>query len=761
MEEIGKIENTELATLERPALERPTPERPALERYPVERHVIDRRTGHDPAMIERLIPEMSFLAENPEAFGLISDACPLATKHLLIGANGRGSEGGEVSPVYELDHPGADGLWELYEGILPRTAEIEDALHFVFGPGRTLREHPVSRYCAVLAEMTALQVMNGPANGASYEQTLVMLNSELRRSMHALRERFAELDRVEVIRDAFFEPSIGICRIHEAGDGNFVADIFSAGDFCLYILDERGMAPLWSSETAVFSLEGEGGFEGTSLRFHHPSPFAVLLVSESICALNAAEHRSMLLEPGLVWRYRMRVEQYFLRLLTDCVRELEFGDRATRFFVGRSHGRDSASGAMSILRDGVSYETFRLHCQTRLSALDRQMELLPKGYDPTSLTALKPRSAVEVAYLRRLLEQSPELTDRVANALRLCILDKLERGEDDVPSAVPEEIPDYVRLNREEIRQAFYSLDCENEPDRERIRENNRVLRESFSEHWITLRPILIPPSDSAAAGIRSYREVCEAIYRSCLEMNRRLAEMQDRRRTMVREIKNAMIESLEMADAEEADWICGRAGAESVGNWLSSLQTDLPPLLSTVERNWRADTERYRSLLTAYTAERDDLFDRDVRPGNGAFSVEWKAILEGTLPEETWKQWRARLNERPETAVFAEFFDAISRVSQGTGALMTRIRARAAENRMAREMSNRMDLRIAALRGAAYEDPDWGNEIISVMDNATRNEFRATVRRWQETRRLLEHQKQAFEAYSAMYGTYEVKRPK
>ena len=68
---------------------------------------------------------------------------------------------------------------------------------------------------------------------------------------------------------------------------------------------------------------------------------------------------------------------------------------------------------------------------------------------------------------------------------------------------------------------------------------------------------------------------------------------------------------------------------------------------------------------------------------------------------------------------------------------------------------------RIAALRGAAYEDPDWGNEIISVMDNATRNEFRATVRRWQETRRLLEHQKQAFEAYSAMYGTYEVKRPK
>jgi hypothetical protein len=243
--------------------------------------------------------------------------------------------------------------------------------------------------------------------------------------------------------------------------------------------------------------------------------------------------------------------------------------------------------------------------------------------------------------------------------------------------------------------------------------------------------------------------------------MNRRLAEMLDRRRNMVKQIKDVMIRCLEMSEAEEADWICGRAGSASVDSWLSPLRNDLPQLISDVGREWLADTEQYRSLLSAYTAERDDLFERDIRPESGAFSVEWQAILDGSLSEVIWRQWRARLTERPVTETFAEFLDAICRISRGTGALMARIRARAAENRMAREMSNRMDLRIAALRGAAYEDPDWGDEVISVMDNATRNEFRATVRRWQETKRLMEHQKQAFEAYSDMYRTYEAKRSK
>lgn len=718
-----------------------------------ERYEVIDRTRPAP---EQLRPEMTFLAENPEAFGLVADACPLATKHLLIAANGRSTEGGVGSPVYELEHPGTDGLFDFYGDLLSRNVENEEALNLVFGENSALREHPAARYCVALAEITALHVMNGPAREASYEKTLAMLNQELFFRLNALRDRFVELDRVEIIHDTVFEASVAVCRIREEGNGDYVAEIFSAGDFRIYLLDERGMAPLWSAVTPALSPDRGMGLRGASLRFHHPSPFAVLLVSESICALNAAEYRSLRSEPGLAWRYRMRLEDYFLRLITDCVREYEFGERAARFFVGRSHGRDSASGAMTVLRDGVSYETFRLHCQNRLSTLGRQMELLPNGYDPHNVPVRETRTRTELNYLRGLLENNLALTDRITNVLRLHILDKFGRTDRTEPAPPPADVPDYRRLDMDEVQKAFRRLDCENDGDRDRIAENHAILRESLSEHWVTLRPALLTPDETASASVREYRRVNDEMHGICLDMNRRLAEMLERRRGMISEIREMMARSLDIAAVEWNDWVCGRAGADSVNAWLTPLQRDLPARLSAVETDWRADTEQYRSLLSAYTAQRDDLFRRDILSENGAFAAEWQAVLIGELPEETWQTWRSRLESSPETAGFGDFLEALGRVSQGTGALLGRIRARAAENRMARELSNRLDLRIDALRGAAYEDPDWGAEIIASMDTATRNDFRATVRRWQENCRLAEQQRQAYEEYVAMYGAYE-----
>ena len=54
----------------------------------------ERNLAYDPGATsgsdnrEGLRADLSFLAENPEAFGMISDACPLATESLLIAANG-------------------------------------------------------------------------------------------------------------------------------------------------------------------------------------------------------------------------------------------------------------------------------------------------------------------------------------------------------------------------------------------------------------------------------------------------------------------------------------------------------------------------------------------------------------------------------------------------------------------------------------------------------------------------------------------------
>ena len=421
--------------------------------------IVEYPLGRMAPTAERLKPEMAFLAENPEAFGLIPDACPLATGHLLIAANGFGAEGGASLPVYEMERAGVNGLLELYGDILTRTEETEEALHTIFGESRHLREHPVSRFSAALAEMIALEIMNGSAHGASYEQTVVLLNDGLRRGMHALRDRFVELEQVEILRDALFEPSVGICRIQEMGNDDYALDVFAAGDFHIYILDEQGMAPLWSVKTPPFSIEGETGFSGKSRILHHPGSFSVLLVSDSICVLNAAEYRGLRSNPGMIWRYRMRLEDYFLRLITDCVREYEFGDRATRFFVGRSHGRDSASGAMMVMRDGVSYETFRLRCRNRLTALERQMELLSEGYDPHGSPVRESRADAEMRYLRDLLDQSPELSDRLANALRLCILWKFKQEEGTAFPAPAEEIPAYRRLPVSEIRPLFEKLD--------------------------------------------------------------------------------------------------------------------------------------------------------------------------------------------------------------------------------------------------------------------------------------------------------------
>ena len=716
----------------------------------------DRAGAYIPTPSERLRPEMVFFAENPEAFGLVPDACPLATGHLLIAANGRGAEGGGASPAYEPTRHGVAGLLEFYGDLLPSGSEMELGLQLAFGENHAVREHPVSRYCAVLAELTAFRVLNGPAGKEAYEPTLTLLNIELRRAIRALRDRFEELEQVEVIHDAVFEPSIGICRIREEGGGDYVVDVFSAGDFRVYIVDEQGMAPLWSSVTPAFSPDRGVGLKGKSLRIHHPSPLGILLVSESVCALNASEHRSLRTNPGLIWRYRMRLEDYFLRLLTDCVREYEFGDRATRFFAGQSHGRDSASGALTILRDGVTYETFRLHCQNRLSELGWQMELLTDGYDPRHAPVQDSRYRTECAYLKGLLDSDPGRTDRLTNALRVYILKKFGEGASAETAPLPADVPEYRRLNHAELYQAFRCLDCENDPDRARIAENNAVLRESLSEHWVTLRSVLLPEEETADPSVASYRAVSEEIYRVCLDMNRRLAEMLERRRGMVESLHALMVKSLEVASVEGDDWVCGRAGTDSVLSWMKPLKEDLPAMLGEMEADWQADTERYRSLLTAYTAERDGLFSRDIAPGLGVFSDCWLAMSEGRLPAATWAAWSARVSEAPETAGFVGFLDDLRRVSAGTGALRARIRARAAETRMVRELANRADLRIAALRGAAYEDPDWGYEIITLMDSATRAEFRAVVRGWQETRERMERQKEAYNTYSSMYEAYE-----
>lgn len=705
---------------------------------------------------ELLRPQMAFLAENPEAFGLVSDACPLATKHILIAANGGSPSGGVNAPVYELEHPGVDGLYALYGDILPRNDEITEALQVAFGENANLREYPITRYCSILAETIALWTLRDGTNSTSLEETCILLNERIRSGLAALEASFSSREDDFPLHADFFSVSMGICRLQEITDGEYVADFFSAGDFSLYILDHTGMAPLWDTVTPVFTSVREDGLRGRRIRFYHSEPFALLLVSESICALNATEARSLRSNPGLVWKYRMRLEDHFQRLLTDCVREHEFGDRATRFFMGKTHGRDSASGAITILRNGVTYETFREICQTRLLALERAMELLPDGYDEREIPTVGcSRADVEIAYIRRLLEENADLTDRVANALRVCVLRKFREGKPTTILPAPADVPEYDRLEWEEIQEIFALFDSENDEDRACVAANTRILRESLSEHWVTLRPVLLSQDEGGNRNIRLHRALSERLYQSCLEMNGQLAAMLAIRKKTISRLGELLATSLDILDVEGNDWICGRTTGERVGVVADRLMEELPSVLAYLHTDWRSDTEAYQRLLTAYTDLREDLFRRDVQPVLGGFAKDWQGIMEGKLDESRWGELKDRLVGNSETAAYADLFDALYRISHGTGALYSRIRSRAAENRMARHLSDQPELHISALRGAAYEDPDWGSEVIAVMDTATRNDFRATVRRWKESCELVERQKHAYLEYSSMYGSY------
>ncbi len=691
---------------------------------------------------------MSFLAENPEAFGLVPDACPAVTSDLLIAANGHSATGGAAAPTFPVEAGGVDGLFDtLFGGLLPHTDDSIRLLRRTFGESEGMQEHLVSRYCAALAEGVALRVLTGAAKGASPEQTCALLGDEIPKKLARLRETVCD-DGLTARDGIFYTVSLGICRITARGEGNYTLDIFSAGDFRVFLLDVEGLHPLWLTDTPVLSPDSPAAPRVKSMELHHPAPFGILLLSDSVCAVNAAEHRALRETPGLIWRYRMRLEDQLLRIMTSCVREQEFGERAARFFTGRSRGRESASGALAILRGDASYEVFRAACQARLARLEDMISLMPEGYDPDSVVEQIPRADMEKNHLRRLLDGEAGLSDRVAEALRLCALEKLNRGNPPSELPLPEDVPDYRRLGFDEVWSAYRRYDVANDTDRARVAENRRILRDNLTDHWIILRPYFLSLSSVSES------EPCKRSYAACADMNGRLGRMLASRKEVLSRLDTLLSDSLTVLRTDGKDWLSGRAGDGSAAAWSQSLRDELPDALSPLLTTWKKESDRYRSLLSAYTYEREQLFRMDAETADGFFAADWQGISDGGLPDGRWEILAVCLNA-PHMAPYRELLESLRRVSEGTGVLLSRIGARGAERRMARELANRSDLRIHALRASAYEDADWGEAVVSLMDPAMRREHHAAVRRWQEICELNTRRAASFVEYRAAYGLY------
>lgn len=730
-------------------------------------HSLDRPIS--PAAV-RPAEGMAFLAENPEAFGFVADAYPLATKDLLIAADGYSADAGSIAPTYPVESGGVQGMLDtLYGGLMSDAPIHTHLLRHTFGEDDAEREHLIARYATVLAESTALDVLSTTARGASFEQSAVLVGMAVH---DALRELYAVMSEGRTTppeREAF-SVSLGICRVTDRGAGRYTVDVFDAGHFSVYLLDAKGMRPLFLADTDPVALDVPAPLPGTTLTLNHPEPFALLLLSDGVSALNAAEQWQLREHPGRVWRYRMRLESYFLRLFCECTDASEFGERAAHFFTGRISGRDSASGAVTLCGDG-DFESFRSLCRHRLEYLEGVIALLPDGYDPAEVSPPPDRLETENAYLLHLLEQEADLVTRTAEAVRAVALELLESSIDDalIPPP-PSGAPDYRRLTREEVYETFRHYDCENDEDRARIEENRRILRENLAAHWITLRPLLATvaePTDDLSYDLfcdpfndssvdfpapASPRVINDRIYADTLSLNEKLTTLRTARQERLLALEAHLSDSLAILRSEGKDWLSARAGDDRIAAWGHTLSEDLPAALSSLLNGWADDSNRYRSLLAAYTAERDTLFSRDSAPG-GFFAADWQGIINGTLPDERWAELQNAVAADPGLAAYAELLDALRRISSGTGARLGHIRERMSDRRMAQELANRPDLQLACLRAAAYRDPAWGSAAVQLLDDARRLEFQTLLRRRRETCDLIERRRQAYGAYREMYG--------
>jgi hypothetical protein len=399
---------------------------------------------------------------------------------------------------------------------------------------------------------------------------------------------------------------------------------------------------------------------------------------------------------------------------------------------------------MMILREGVSYEVFRSVCGDRLSRLENMISLLPEGYDPARIPTLLSRETVERDHLHHLLSEEAGLSDRVARAIRGCAVQKLREGKDS-GTPPPNGAPAYRRLPYEEVWNTFRRYDRENDVDRDRAEQNRRVLRDHMADHWITLRPCFKRVSDRPASA------AAERSYNTCAELNAHLGRMLAARKRTVAHLENLLADSLAVLQTEKSDWLEGRAGDGCVASWAEHLAEEIPAAAMPFLDGWREDTDRYRSLMTAYTYERELLFRLDTE-GDGFFAADWSRIYDGTLPDSRWEALRGSLDI---PAPYREMVDSLIRLSKGTGALRARVEGRDAEGRMARDLSGNTELQIAALRASAYEDTDWGEEVVAVLDPTQRRDHRDLVRRWQESRELATRRAEAYEAYSSTYNGF------
>ena len=226
--------------------------------------------------------------------------------------------------------------------------------------------------------------------------------------------------------------------------------------------------------------------------------------------------------------------------------------------------------------------------------------------------------------------------------------------------------------------------------------------------------------------------------------------------------------------DAE--DYVVSRSGDDSFYARMNGLTRGVTAKVEAACREWKRQTDGYRSLLAAYTAEREKLFFADTR---GASFEEYGHILNGTLPEDKWEEIVQRLYDRIPSAVTTKYralLDAIKVLSQQNGRLRNSILERDTVGRACRDLGSQKDLQRDALLAILQNDvPGWTwkqpdrVEVDTDSDGEDRgddvtlttadivNHYHALVRHWNENKKQHTTQNLVFEQYLAVYTRFDI----
>ncbi len=688
-----------------------------------------------------------FLAENPEAYGLLSDAHPIVTDKLLIAVGGYTPEDGTYPQTLTVE--GSD-LTDFQKGLFHPIAAMsrmeESVFRLNFGEIEGRQTHPLARYCAVAAELLTLDVLRRCREDGLGEDRpeacAELLAEAVTEGLEKIRGAIREMTGPRPGSEKFFEVSLGACDISRNDTGEYRVDFYSAGDYELYFLDRDGMRPMCMKETDV--LCGDGRVAVRRFVIHAEGAFGLLLLSRAAGEPSPADQRGMVEAPGLLWRHRMRLEDQFVRVLVSAKDEDEAAEQFQRLLTGRCQGWDNVSGGFMICNG--TYDDFKSRCLPRLTELESLIALFPEGYDPDKSETPVLLDTVEREYALNAFKTKPRVLEKTRETLSQWVMDMLINPD---ASDLPEPVGyDGVhRLTGKDIERVYADFDSENVQDRKRLKDHCLYLRDLFSEHWLKLRPLLCDLDADTPENLRAFEQ--------CLSLQKRVARLTTYRRQKLNSLRNILMTHLERLDDQSEDWGRGKGGDDSPAAWFRSAAESISAEALAAEADWEKLSLYVRSLQTAYTWERHALFLRDTAEGTGIWHDEYNRILEGEFLPEEWRMYARKIEA--EAPHYRELWRIAETLSARNVSLKADISARAAERRTANAVSDDEDWQISCLLGALQEDEAWNKLCGGMVDQGFRNEYRAVIRRCQEDNERILRQGSAFKVYREMYESFGV----